>query len=356
MAGRRQHYLPRFLQRPFRYRATAENDYVYVHESSRSYAPSTMGVGQERDFYGSAEESPADDNITLSETRLAKTLNWLNSDPSAVSQEDQATLVAALVVRTRQMRESMSGMIQTTSVEMASAIEQQGLLKRELQTFWTDGQKLDRLIAEQLANVATIPDELRGPMAMQLKQAWYANQAALSAQMEEMGQQLANEFFSRMEREAAQIADNSFRRVFEGDPTVPARVASLVERYAFAAIEADPGEKFILGDCAAIAFRSDKAPRIPLGDVNDQIPLDFIYLPISPTRCVAAMKRGATPWASTADINRASASLSHRFFISQSPEPAGLGELKALIGTAEPLATNEDIQMMLEGIGDPPEA
>ena len=81
MAGRRQHYLPRFLQRAFRYRTSGDQDYVHSHEARRSYTPSTMGLGQERDFYGHPDQSSADDNITKGEGYLGEIVNRLNEAP-----------------------------------------------------------------------------------------------------------------------------------------------------------------------------------------------------------------------------------------------------------------------------------
>lgn len=65
MSGRRHHYLPRFLQRPFAHRQNGKESYVYAHHSARGAYPSNvMNLGLERDFYGSPEDTTLDDEIT----------------------------------------------------------------------------------------------------------------------------------------------------------------------------------------------------------------------------------------------------------------------------------------------------
>ncbi len=350
MAGRRQHYLPRFLQRAFRYRASDTQDYVHAHESTRSYAPSTMGLGQERDFYGNPEESCADDNVTKSENRLALILNRLNENPSSVSQGEQALLVAALAVRTKKMRESLETTVKVFINELAGLIQTHGIRRQEIEAYWSDKSKIEETIQGELKKLPPMPREVRAKLVSRLKQEWHRRREQIIAQMQIGGRALAAELFARMDHESAQMADRAFRRVFEDDPTIPERVASLIQIYDFSVINVSEGDEFILGDCAAIGFRTDRSPCLPIGDFNDDSPLDQIYLPVSPTRCIVAVRKGASAWAQTKEINDASAALSHRFFISKSAEPPNLIKFQALIGTADPLASEEDMRSLLTNI------
>lgn len=75
MSGRKQHYLPQFLQRPFSHRVVKNNYYVHVHEQRSRYSPSTTGVGAIRDFYSTTEDARADDNITAAESVLGEILD-----------------------------------------------------------------------------------------------------------------------------------------------------------------------------------------------------------------------------------------------------------------------------------------
>lgn len=347
MAGRRQHYLPRFLQRPFRYRADKQ-DYVHAHESTRSYTPSTMGLGQERDFYGGPEEPLADEKITASETQLAEILNALNSTSPDASQEEMAVLVAALAVRTKRMREALDDLVKVVAAGMSQMFQSHDLMRSEIETYWNDTRKLDGMIREELKKAPPMSREVRVRVTAGIKREWAKKREAITLQLQAGAKLLAIHFFSRLDSESAKVASDAFRKIFEEDPTVPKRVASLTERYDFAIIEASEHEEFILGDCASVGFRSDRAPRLPIGDLNDEALFEQIYLPISPKRCISAVRKGAIPWALVSDINEASAALSHRFFISKSAEPTDLTRLRNLIGSAEPLASEEDIQSLMK--------
>ncbi|MBB5874898.1 DUF4238 domain-containing protein [Xanthomonas sp. 3498] len=349
MTGQRQHYLPRFLQRPFRHRASDKLDYVHAHESTRSYSPSSMGLGQERNFYGNVAASCADENITESENRLSAILNRLNESCS-VSQGDQALLVGALAVRTKKMRESLEAVVKVFSSEMSELLQKHGIRRRDIEVYWSDKSKLEAMIQEEIRKVPPMPREMRAKFISRLKQQWHGQRDQIIAQMHAGVKALAAEFFKRMDHESAQIAEGALRRVFEGDPTIPERVTSLTKTYDFSVISACEGEEFILGDCAAIGFQADRSTRLPIGDLYEDAPLDQIYLPISPTRCIAAVRKDGCAWAQPIDINEASAALSHRFFISKSSEPPNLTKLQSLIGTADPLASEEDMRSLLKKI------
>ncbi|WP_340650053.1 DUF4238 domain-containing protein [Pseudoxanthomonas winnipegensis] len=353
MAGRRQHYLPRFLQRPFRYRSDKQ-DYVHAHESTRSYTPSTMGLGQERDFYGGPEESLADERITASETQLAEILNGLNSAYPGASQAEMALLVAALAVRTKRMREALGGLVKIVAAEMEQSFQTHNFMRSEVESYWTDKKKLEGMIREALKKAPPMSREARSRVTANFKRQWNQDRERIASELQARARVLAAHFFSRLDSESAKVAEGAFRKIFDGDPTVPKRVASLSELYDFTLIEAPEHEEFILGDCAAVGFRSDRAPRLPIGDLNDEAHLEQIYLPISPTKCIAAVLKGSNAWAQVADINEASAALCHRFFISKCAEPGNLTRLRNLIGSAEPLASEEDIQsLMRRTYGDP---
>jgi hypothetical protein len=348
MAGRRQHYLPRFLQRAFRYRTSGEQDYVYSHEARRSYSPSTMGLGQERDFYGHSDQSAADENITKGEGRLAKIVNDLKEGTAAVSQEDCALLVAALSVRTKAMRKAMGDLVKVLASSMSEAFEKHGLLRREIETFWSDRGKLEALVDDEVRKHPGLNREKRFKMKALVKQRWVAQKIEVSRQMHADGVELARQFFERMDREGAEVADRAFQKVFEQDPSIPDRVNTL-RSFRFSVLNADQGE-FVLGDCASAGVRSDGQVRLAVGDIKEDLPLEYIFLPISPTRCLVGSRNGAPPKYSVAEINRFSASLSHRFFISCSAQIEGLDELKDLIGSADPMASQADVESLMHSL------
>lgn len=107
MSGRKQHYLPQFLQRPFSHRVFKSNYYVHVHERRTRYSPSTSGVGAIRDFYSNVEDTRADDNITATESMLAKIVDDVLDEKSISSGNDVSILFSALSIRTLKMKNAM---------------------------------------------------------------------------------------------------------------------------------------------------------------------------------------------------------------------------------------------------------
>lgn len=307
-----------------------------------------MGLGQERDFYGHPDQSSADDNITKGEGYLGEIVNRLNEAPDAVSQENYALLVAALSVRTKKMREAMAGLAKTMAQSMGEAFDKHSLWRQEMDTYWSDRRKIDDLIEGEVSKQPGLNRETRAKARAFVKQQWMVRKREIYEEMDRGARVLVSQFFERMDAESAEIADRAFTRVFEGDPTVPKRVDNLKE-YRFSVMDVTEGE-FILGDCAAIGIRVDGQPRLAIGDFDQDNPLAYIFLPISPQRCVVASRLGDAPPYTVLDINRFSASLSHRFFISKSAQVNKLEDLRELIGTAEPLASEADVAVLMRSI------
>lgn len=312
-----------------------------------------MGLGQERDFYGHSDHSTADGNITKGEGYLGEIITRLNEAPETVPQEDYALLVAALAVRTKKMREAMADLVKVMAQSMGDAVDRHSLWRQEMDTYWSDQKKLDDFISEEIAKQPGIGREMRVKARAFVKQQWIEKKREIYDEMDRGARALARQFFERMDSEGAEIADRAFRRVFEGDPALPKRVDSLRE-YSFSVMDAAEGE-FILGDCAAVGIRSDGQPRLAIGDFDQDIPLHYIFLPISPRRCVIASRNGAVAPYSVVEINRISASLSHRFFITKSAQVDQLEELRELIGTAEPMASEADVAALMRSIGSGPD-
>jgi hypothetical protein len=96
MGGRKQHYLPQFLQRSFAHRRNKDTYYVHVHERDTRYSPNTAGVGAIRDFYSTPEDTLADDNITEAESVLGRTVNQIICHRELLSIVQTAQLFSSL--------------------------------------------------------------------------------------------------------------------------------------------------------------------------------------------------------------------------------------------------------------------
>lgn len=75
MAGRKHHYLPQLIQRPFACRQQGNEFYVHAHHRKHGcFTPNTNGLGKELDFYGGPSDTSLDDAITQGEDTLAATV------------------------------------------------------------------------------------------------------------------------------------------------------------------------------------------------------------------------------------------------------------------------------------------
>lgn len=153
MAGKRQHYVPRFLQRGFligRKDATAEAERTWLHRLGAPARPVGIGdVGVEDWFYsrkGLPGEVTLDHAITEFEKGFSRDVAILRgSAPGTIIEpEHAARTVVHLVMRTAHLR-------RTISTGMVSMVE-------EVQALFSDPQRLAAMLgfdAPALANVVT---------------------------------------------------------------------------------------------------------------------------------------------------------------------------------------------------------
>ena len=345
MSGRHHHYLPQAIQRPFAFRTAGKTSYVHVHYADRSHVSSTKGIGQERDFYGNPEISPADENITRHESELFKIHQsaLLGDLPTS---EACAELICTLGIRTKSMRDGLRTFAGPALRQATAVAMQPGRLEEAIKEEFTSGRTAVAL-REHLSSLppGTLPapaDELVRA-ALKLFEADIQTLIQLAANET---RELSAPYFQNLVQIAPTIADGGFRRVFELDPRVPER-AKRFTSFNYSLLHARPGETFILGDCAAVARRNDGIPRLPLADFDAKHPLEIVALPLSPTLCLIGTS-GRDKRAPTAlEINEISAALSSSFFISQQENHDSLENLRKIIGSADALASSEEIESIL---------
>jgi hypothetical protein len=108
MSGKRQHFVPQFLQRGFASHAVGDEAFTWVYrKGTPPFNPNIKNVGAESSFYTQEDDTLADDLITKAEGSLGELVERLRSSPpSAISDAQVPTLIAHLEVRTRHLRQS----------------------------------------------------------------------------------------------------------------------------------------------------------------------------------------------------------------------------------------------------------
>jgi len=108
MSGKRQHFIPRFLQEGFisHYKGCEGFTWLY-RKDSQPINTNIINVGAERFFYTDGKDTKADDLITTVEGSFSKLVNDLRMNlPTRVSDSQIPTLISHLEVRTRYLRQS----------------------------------------------------------------------------------------------------------------------------------------------------------------------------------------------------------------------------------------------------------
>jgi hypothetical protein len=109
MAGKRQHFIPQFLQRGFASHVLGDEVFTWVYrKGAKTFNPNIKNVGVEGFFYSEEDDQKLDDTITKAEGHLAHIVNILRleGDVHHTDSEEVAQLIAHLEVRTRHLRQS----------------------------------------------------------------------------------------------------------------------------------------------------------------------------------------------------------------------------------------------------------
>lgn len=342
MSGRKQHYLPQFLQRNFAHRVAKPNFYVHVHERRAKYSPSTNGVGAVRDFYSTQEDTSADDNITESESSLGLVLNQIMSTRSLPSGSDVPSLFAALSIRTLKVRSAM----QKLAPEMIAALRERSMEQANvldvIDEQMNDSAWLNAQVDKVLLPLGRLDRNKRAGLAALLVRKVKVDLEKQRPAIVEQFNIQANLFFDQLESQAADAANRGLSRFFS-DPASLGKRSAFFDDFDYKLLESG-SEKFILGDCAVGALDSSLIPRLAIGNIDKNVTLDQVFLPVSPELLIHGTKGCNGLLTSSSEINKLLAKLSHKFFISQEAESPHIDELKTLIGTAEsPILNLEEL-------------
>jgi len=109
MAGKRQHFIPRFLQKGFASHSVGEEIFTWTYRKGiKPFNTNIKNVGVEGFFYSENHDTSLDDTITVAESDFAQLVDSIRLN-NAVDKRDQekiARLFAHLEVRTRHLRQS----------------------------------------------------------------------------------------------------------------------------------------------------------------------------------------------------------------------------------------------------------
>jgi hypothetical protein len=155
MSGKRQHFIPRFLQSGFASHMNGDEIFTWVYrKDTQPYNTNTANTGVEGHFYFQDDDNQADDDITSAEGGFCELVYALRngSEEATADSGALAELIAHLEIRTRHLRQSFSN----TS----------GAVMEEMLRFMDDRQAFGDFMKRRLMNDPSIvrnaiTDELR---------------------------------------------------------------------------------------------------------------------------------------------------------------------------------------------------
>jgi|SRR5882672_2106915 len=336
MAGRHQHFLPRFLQRGF-LDTTAPGEAIWLHRRDRPVFRTGIAVaGVEVDFYEDANGNSVDEQITEAEKSFSNLVSKLRQQTSgSVPTEEISTFLVHLEVRSRNLREAFldSGeyLVKRLTEFIDSGEPFVQLLERSIKN---DPSILSQAISENLAKQG-LPASALEPVLELVK-------PHISVFIESLRPTFPA-FASKLRAVLPEVFADAARRghvkVLTDSVAPKARIDNLM-KLSYSIVDG-PDHHFVLGDSAVFYFTSGKRPYKPFLDKDDLV--TAAILPLSHKRVLIGTN-GDTP--NLASIRGAAAHCSLEFFVA-SHTSKDLEQLRTEIGQTAGLLTDAEMDEII---------
>lgn len=124
MSGKRQHFIPQFLQKGFTDRSNGDKVWVY-RKGAKPFDTNTLNSGVEGYFYSEDGDRQVDDAITEVEKRFSTLVDALRSNPEELTVDPLAIAetIAHFEIWTRHLRQSISKTLDCGLKEMLKILE-----------------------------------------------------------------------------------------------------------------------------------------------------------------------------------------------------------------------------------------
>ena len=330
MSGKRQHYIPRFLQSGFAVPGPQSRPQVWVfHRDHGFYRTNITNAGVQGWFYTDDDDHDADTVITSVEGEYADLVADLRSHSgSALRSPLIPQMLTHFEVRTRQFRQNMAILGERG---IGGFLD---LLQGKSGT--------DRLITYMLANPELLQDELRKRnLPPQLAKVIEPLMLEEIKRTQVERDEALGRFRPQVGTEMSKIAKTAHVRALRTSASPPKRAQRLSGlNYEVLRIERT---QLILGD-AIVLFRLD-GPKPYRNVLQGGDGLLNVYLPLSPSAILVGSQEG--PAVLPPDINRELARCSLECFIA-SEDSAENRRLRSQIGRNAEFLENEEIAGIVE--------
>ena len=162
MAGVRQHFIPRFLQKGFKAPRKGKGTYCWVYEKDKTPRPANIqDVGLERHFYAVEAESELDDKITMDEERIyAPLLDRLRAGELHDDVVHQIPgLLAHFEIRSRHVRQSIQLTIDGFATQLLTQLADPIILGKLIERHLRPGSTF---FQQELAKTGLTEEQFQG--------------------------------------------------------------------------------------------------------------------------------------------------------------------------------------------------
>lgn len=317
MAGKKQHFVPQFLQKGFCSRIDGEDVYTYAYRANKPpYEDKTKNIGFENHFYSDSTDTTLDDDITEAEalqfSRLVKKIRE-RKEVFDIDHSEIVELISHFEIRSRNIRLSMLKTIEPITK----------LLRAQLQR----PEVFTLLLTKKLGD--------DHPMLRFLE---------LDAMKEQLSRFMGEWFASGEFKKVIKDVMQKVHRQTMSENISPKKLNKILETTNFNIFE---GEDIPLGDSMVIyhvdAAGVDTFKTLMMPDDN----LIAAILPLTSSSLLIGSSKPYTP--NIQRIRSAIAECASEFFIA-SNNSSELELLNAKIGTNLNLATGEQMQRALREI------
>jgi hypothetical protein len=345
MAGKRHHYLPRFLQKGFSSRQNGKEVYTWVFKKAIDpYETNIINVGTEKLFYGVSEELSLDDDITEKELEFSPLLEELRGYSSDAKIENNCIneFVVHIVTRTRHIRLSMEEMGQSFFAIMHKYISSPTELNKLLLRYIRENpNELRKSIQESLAENGTRNVDPR--MLDRATKLAIKNAPQLLQSPAFLGMRLGLiHGFKLLEKDMPKLVEKSHIKALSKEVVPSAMIARLRALQWMLSVQLP--NSFILGDIGPLVTKRTNGEIRSLflledGDVKQ------VYFPISHSHMIIGSLDGNYASLGADIINASSASFSKEFFIGRQVTEQ-FYNYRELIGTKSSLFSEKELQEM----------
>jgi len=286
MSGKRQHFIPRFLQEGFASHVNNDGVFTWLYrKNARPVNTNIVNVGVESFFYTDGSDTKADDMITVAEEAFSNLVKELRtSSPMRLSDPQIPELIAHLEIRTRHLRQSF---LQVGDYLVSRFLDFMGdensyvdYLKRR---FRNDPTMLRKSLADEL--------EKRGLPETMLETIWEVSSPLLPSLIEQLKPTLrlfAVYMRSELPRRLRNAAKSGHIRALQNGVTPVGRIQRYKDLTYEVAVVRESG--LILGD--SIILFNVEGPKPYKTFVGKDDILNAVVLPLTSSRLLVGACEG----------------------------------------------------------------